>query len=111
MKTKSSPYVYEKCNICMDDVSINNFKNYNCRHKWCNICDSKLEEYQLDNCPFCREELNKIGKWELKQYSRLFIWKWKNGKNEKLKTRIIRKIQENLLNLGASIAIVTGRII
>ena len=95
----------------MDDVSINNFKNYNCRHKWCNICDSKLEEYQLDNCPFCREELNKIGKWELKQYSRLFIWKWKNGKNEKLKTRIIRKIQENLLNLGASIAIVTGRII
>ena len=112
MKTKSSNYVYKKCNICMDDVSINNFKNYNCRHKWCNICDKKLDKFNIETCPFCRKELNDKGKWELNQYSRLlFVWKWNHGKNETLKTRIIKKIQENFLNLGSSIALISGRVI
>jgi len=31
--------------------------------------------------------------------------------NETLKTRIIKKIQENLLNLGSSIALISGRVI
>jgi hypothetical protein len=111
MKTKSSNYVYKKCNICMDDVSINNFKNYNCRHNWCNICDKKLDKFNIETCPFCRKEINKKGKWELKKYSKVVIWKWRNGKNETLKTKIIKKIQENLLNLGTSYALITGRAI
>ena len=111
MNIKSSSNSYSKCDICMNEVSINNFKNHNCKHDWCNMCDKKLEKFNIETCPFCRRELNDKGKWELKKYSRVVIWKWKNGKNETLRTKILKKFQENLLNLGTSIALIRGRAI